>query len=118
MFGIPPQVELLGVRFFFCLTLAVRRTVILVTATAPDLVCTLCVPLTNPSRFLFCINIILGNISLRFIPVSFMQTIKVAPCGWWPLATSSCSAVGRPGVHRPLPMGADAGEDLAHDLRL
>lgn len=26
--------------------------------------------------FVFCINIVLGNVSLRYIPVSFMQTIK------------------------------------------
>ncbi|KAG6406024.1 hypothetical protein SASPL_133620 [Salvia splendens] len=26
--------------------------------------------------FIFCINIVLGNVSLRYIPVSFMQTIK------------------------------------------
>ncbi|KAG6784172.1 hypothetical protein POTOM_009858 [Populus tomentosa] len=29
-----------------------------------------------PMSFVFCINIVLGNVSLRFIPVSFMQTIK------------------------------------------
>ena len=29
-----------------------------------------------PMSFVFCINIVLGNISLRYIPVSFMQTIK------------------------------------------
>lgn len=29
-----------------------------------------------PLAAIFCINIILGNISLRYIPVSFMQTIK------------------------------------------
>jgi drug/metabolite transporter (DMT)-like permease len=29
-----------------------------------------------PLAFLFCVNIILGNVSLRYIPVSFMQTIK------------------------------------------
>ncbi|KAJ7529366.1 hypothetical protein O6H91_15G046700 [Diphasiastrum complanatum] len=29
-----------------------------------------------PMAFVFCINILLGNISLRYIPVSFMQTIK------------------------------------------
>lgn len=29
-----------------------------------------------PLAAIFCLNIILGNISLRFIPVSFMQTIK------------------------------------------
>ena len=26
--------------------------------------------------FVFCMNIVLGNVSLRYIPVSFMQTIK------------------------------------------
>jgi len=26
--------------------------------------------------FVFCVNIVLGNVSLRYIPVSFMQTIK------------------------------------------
>ncbi|KAE9605859.1 putative sugar phosphate transporter domain-containing protein [Lupinus albus] len=29
-----------------------------------------------PMSFVFCINIVLGNVSLRYIPVSFMQTIK------------------------------------------
>ncbi|GAA0166897.1 hypothetical protein Leryth_006485 [Lithospermum erythrorhizon] len=29
-----------------------------------------------PMSFIFCINIVLGNVSLRYIPVSFMQTIK------------------------------------------
>ncbi|PIA47368.1 hypothetical protein AQUCO_01400206v1 [Aquilegia coerulea] len=29
-----------------------------------------------PMSFVFCMNIMLGNLSLRFIPVSFMQTIK------------------------------------------
>jgi solute carrier family 35 protein E3 len=29
-----------------------------------------------PLSILFCLNIILGNISLRFVPVSFMQTVK------------------------------------------
>ncbi|KAA8538479.1 hypothetical protein F0562_027975 [Nyssa sinensis] len=29
-----------------------------------------------PMSFVFCVNIVLGNVSLRFIPVSFMQTIK------------------------------------------
>ncbi|CAK8534816.1 unnamed protein product [Lathyrus sativus] len=29
-----------------------------------------------PMSFAFCINIVLGNVSLRYIPVSFMQTIK------------------------------------------
>jgi hypothetical protein len=29
-----------------------------------------------PMSFVFCMNIVLGNISLRYIPVSFMQTIK------------------------------------------
>lgn len=29
-----------------------------------------------PMSFVFCINIALGNVSLRYIPVSFMQTIK------------------------------------------
>ncbi|XP_031503648.1 UDP-galactose transporter 1-like [Nymphaea colorata] len=29
-----------------------------------------------PMSFVFCINIVLGNMSLRYIPVSFMQTIK------------------------------------------
>lgn len=29
-----------------------------------------------PMAFIFCINIVLGNVSLRYIPVSFMQTIK------------------------------------------
>ncbi|XP_031496135.2 UDP-galactose transporter 1-like isoform X13 [Nymphaea colorata] len=29
-----------------------------------------------PMSFVFCINIVLGNISLRYIPVSFMQTVK------------------------------------------
>lgn len=28
------------------------------------------------NRAIFCVNIILGNVSLRYIPVSFMQTIK------------------------------------------
>lgn len=31
---------------------------------------------TLPYRAVFCVNIILGNISLRWIPVSFMQTVK------------------------------------------
>lgn len=29
-----------------------------------------------PMSFVFCVNIVLGNVSLRYIPVSFMQTIK------------------------------------------
>ncbi|WOL03571.1 hypothetical protein Cni_G12291 [Canna indica] len=29
-----------------------------------------------PMSLVFCINIVLGNVSLRYIPVSFMQTIK------------------------------------------
>ncbi|XP_044970921.1 UDP-galactose transporter 1-like isoform X2 [Hordeum vulgare subsp. vulgare] len=29
-----------------------------------------------PMSFVFCMNIVLGNVSLRYIPVSFMQTIK------------------------------------------
>jgi len=29
-----------------------------------------------PLAVVFCVNIILGNVSLRFIPVSFMQTVK------------------------------------------
>jgi hypothetical protein len=29
-----------------------------------------------PMSFIFCLNIVLGNVSLRYIPVSFMQTIK------------------------------------------
>eukprot|EP00249_Psilotum_nudum_P025176 c29411_g1_i1 orf=241-1242(-) len=29
-----------------------------------------------PMSFVFCLNIVLGNVSLRYIPVSFMQTIK------------------------------------------
>nr|GMD05880.1 UDP-galactose transporter 1 [Ipomoea batatas] len=29
-----------------------------------------------PMSFVFCINIVLGNVSLRYIPISFMQTIK------------------------------------------
>jgi solute carrier family 35 protein E3 len=29
-----------------------------------------------PLSVLFCVNIILGNMSLRFVPVSFMQTVK------------------------------------------
>ncbi|XP_073102803.1 GDP-mannose transporter GONST5 isoform X2 [Elaeis guineensis] len=29
-----------------------------------------------PMSFVFCINIVLGNVSLRYIPVSFMQAIK------------------------------------------
>ncbi|KAJ4950763.1 hypothetical protein NE237_027595 [Protea cynaroides] len=29
-----------------------------------------------PMSFVFCINIALGNVSLRYVPVSFMQTIK------------------------------------------
>jgi len=29
-----------------------------------------------PLSFLFCANIVLGNISLRWVPISFMQTIK------------------------------------------
>ncbi|KAF6173914.1 hypothetical protein GIB67_039865 [Kingdonia uniflora] len=29
-----------------------------------------------PMSFVFCINIVLGNVSLQYIPVSFMQTIK------------------------------------------
>ncbi|XP_073288276.1 UDP-galactose transporter 1-like isoform X1 [Primulina huaijiensis] len=29
-----------------------------------------------PMSVIFCINIVLGNVSLRYIPVSFMQTIK------------------------------------------
>ncbi|KAE9608986.1 putative sugar phosphate transporter domain-containing protein [Lupinus albus] len=29
-----------------------------------------------PMSFVFCINIVLGNVSLRYIPVSFMQTVK------------------------------------------
>jgi hypothetical protein len=28
-------------------------------------------------RLLFCLNIVLGNISLQYIPISFNQTIKV-----------------------------------------
>lgn len=38
-----------------------------------------------PMSFVFCINIVLGNVSLRYIPVSFMQTIKSftpATTGW------------------------------------
>jgi solute carrier family 35, member E3 len=29
-----------------------------------------------PMSLVFCVNIVLGNVSLRYIPVSFMQTIK------------------------------------------
>jgi len=29
-----------------------------------------------PMSAVFCLNIVLGNVSLRYIPVSFMQTIK------------------------------------------
>ncbi|KAG8480815.1 hypothetical protein CXB51_025546 [Gossypium anomalum] len=29
-----------------------------------------------PMSFVFCVNIVLGNVSLRYIPVSFMQTIE------------------------------------------
>uniref|UniRef100_A0ACD5X9I1 Uncharacterized protein n=1 Tax=Avena sativa TaxID=4498 RepID=A0ACD5X9I1_AVESA len=29
-----------------------------------------------PMSFIFCANIVLGNVSLRYIPVSFMQTVK------------------------------------------
>jgi hypothetical protein len=29
-----------------------------------------------PMACVFCVNIVLGNVSLRYIPVSFMQTIK------------------------------------------
>lgn len=29
-----------------------------------------------PMSCVFCLNIVLGNVSLRYIPVSFMQTIK------------------------------------------
>jgi hypothetical protein len=29
-----------------------------------------------PVAALTCLNIVLGNVSLRFVPVSFMQTIK------------------------------------------
>lgn len=39
-----------------------------------------------PMSFVFCINIVLGNVSLRYIPVSFMQTIKSftpATTGWF-----------------------------------
>jgi len=31
----------------------------------------------NDCRIMFCTNIVLGNISLRWVPVSFMQTVKV-----------------------------------------
>lgn len=36
--------------------------------------------------FVFCINIVLGNVSLRYIPVSFMQTIK----SFTPATTGNC----------------------------
>ena len=39
-----------------------------------------------PMSFVFCINIVLGNVSLRYIPVSFMQTIK----SFTPATTGLC----------------------------
>ena len=39
-----------------------------------------------PMSFVFCINIVLGNVSLRYIPVSFMQTIK----SFTPATTGGC----------------------------
>jgi hypothetical protein len=48
-----------------------------------------------PMSFVFCINIVLGNVSLRYIPVSFMQTIK----SFTPATTGyliSCSSFGTP----------------------
>lgn len=41
-----------------------------------------------PMSFVFCINIVLGNVSLRYIPVSFMQTIKSVT----PATTGECCA--------------------------
>eukprot|EP00850_Spirogloea_muscicola_P003707 SM000015S01207 [mRNA] locus=s15:510135:511922:+ [translate_table: standard] len=40
-----------------------------------------------PMAVVFCINIVLGNVSLSSIPVSFMQTIK----SFTPATTSACS---------------------------
>lgn len=44
-----------------------------------------------PMSFVFCINIVLGNVSLRYIPVSFMQTIK----SFTPATTGMFSIFGR-----------------------
>jgi len=46
-----------------------------------------------PMSFIFCLNIVLGNVSLRYIPVSFMQTIKsFTPATTGALASSPSSS--------------------------
>lgn len=45
--------------------------------------------------FVFCINIVLGNVSLRYIPVSFMQTIK----SFTPATTGNCVLFVFDGFH-------------------
>uniref|UniRef100_R7W9Z2 Sugar phosphate transporter domain-containing protein n=1 Tax=Aegilops tauschii TaxID=37682 RepID=R7W9Z2_AEGTA len=53
-----------------------------------------------PMSFVFCMNIVLGNVSLRYIPVSFMQTIKsFTPATTGCLATSTKTILAESLLH-------------------